>query len=118
LLLYAGGEVFPSRAKLVQFTRILPAIRTNPLVGTGLNFVQGGVTLEEEVEFRLVKSAISILNHSGHLEGEHKLMLLEDTHASEFVHKLGDLVDDEAETRLEHIILLGGLERIHEDSHV
>lgn len=83
-----------------------------------VNFIERCVTLKEEVKFWLIQSAITILDHSAHLEGEHELMLLENTHTGEIVDHRRNFVHNEAETCLQDIVLFGSRKRIHEDSHV
>lgn len=45
-------------------------------------------------------------------------MALENTHASEFVHELSQLICDKLKSGLKHIILLGSLQSVHKHCHV
>jgi hypothetical protein len=64
--------------------------------------IQGCVALEEEIELFLVEFLLLILDHDGHLETEHQLVLLEDTKAGIFVYVEGEPIDDGSKASLQH----------------
>lgn len=102
-----------------QFLKILPSLIRHPLVRFWLGHtLQTGISLQEEVQFALVQLLLLILDHNGHLEGEHEFVLFEDTQTSVFVNIQCKFVDDTTESRLQHWILLGISQGIVEHNQV
>jgi len=86
-----------------QLLKIFPALVGNPFVWfRSTDLIQGCVALEEEIELFLVEFLLLILDHDGHLETEHQLVLLEDTKAGILVYVEGEPIDDGSKTSLQH----------------
>lgn len=99
--------------------QIPPALFGDPLVWLCLFYLgEGLVALEEEVEFGPIEVEFFLVDHDGHVEGEHQLVHLEDTEAGVFVDVEGKFVDDGSQTGLEHGVFLGVSEGVVEDGEI
>jgi hypothetical protein len=52
------------------------------------------ISLEEEVKLSSIEVELLLIDHDGHMEGEHQLMDFENTQASVFIDIEGEFIDD------------------------
>lgn len=113
------NESVPVLAQSLKLLNVLPTVVGNPSVRFApLNIIEGSVTFEEEVQLNLVENIGSIHDHRDHLEREHQLVLLEDTHASEVVDQYGQPVLDDSESVRQDAVRARCVKSLVEYSHV